>query len=163
LGESLGAARWLQYEDVIHINGVRLSHESEHVMRMYEKLAVAACAAVAIVAGAAGVGLADEPARHVVGESEIQTRIDQQVDRADADREAVQTLLQREDVRRIAGSAGLDLQRASAVAAVLSGPELENFASLARDIDAGLAGGDSTVVISATTLIIILLIILLLR
>ena len=132
-------------------------------MRMYEKLAVAACAAVAIVAGAAGVGLAGEPARHVVGESEIQARVDQQVDRADADREAIQILLQREDVRGIAGSAGLDLQRASDVAAVLSGPELENLASLARDIDAGLAGGDSTVVISATTLIIILLIILLLR
>jgi hypothetical protein len=104
--------------------------------------------------------LAEEPARHVVGESEIQTRIDQQVDRADADRKAIQILLQREDVRRIAGSAGLDLERASAVAAVLSGPELEKLAACARDIDAGLIGGDKSIVISATTLIIILLIIL---
>lgn len=131
-------------------------------MRTYEKLAVATCAAVAIIAGSAGVGLADDPAQHVVGKSEIQTRIDQQVEQADADREAIQILLQREDVRQIAGSAGLDLQRASAVAGVLSEAELESLAPLARDLNAGLAGGNDTIVISATTLIIILLIILIL-
>jgi hypothetical protein len=131
-------------------------------MRTTLKLAVATCAAVMIVAGAAGVGWADDPARHVVGQSEIQARIDQQVDQADADRETIQLMLQREDVRQIAGSAGLDLERASAVAGVLSGAELEDLASMARNIDAGLAGGDNRIVLSATTLIIILLIILIL-
>jgi len=66
------------------------------------------------------------------------------------------------DVRQIAGSAGRDLEGASAAAAVLSGPSLERMAAQAREVNAALAGGDSKIVISATALIIILLIIIIL-
>jgi hypothetical protein len=130
-------------------------------MTMYKRCALAVLAVLAITVGAAGASLTDEPQRHVVGESEIQAAIDQQILQADADREVIQIMLQRADVRRLAGSAGLDLERASAAAAVLSGPELEKLAAQAREVNDGLAGGDSRIVISATALIIILLIIIL--
>lgn len=131
-------------------------------MTMYKRLALAAFAVVVIAVGAAGASLAGEPQRHVVGENDIQARIDQQVGQADADRQAIQTMLQRADVRRIAGTAGLNLERASAAAAVLSGPSLATLAAQAREVNAGLVGGSETIVISATALIIILLIIILL-
>lgn len=129
-------------------------------MTTYKRLALAFFAVVAL--GTAGASLAGEPQLHVVGANEIQARIDQQIGTADADRQAIQVLLQREDVRRIAGSAGLDLERASAAAAVLSGSSLETLAAQARDLNAALAGGDSTVVISTTAIIIILLVLILL-
>ena len=131
-------------------------------MTMYKRLALAAFAGVVIAVGAAGASLAGEPQRHVVGGNDIQARIDQQVGQADADRQAIQTMLQRADVRRIAGTAGLNLERASAAAAVLSGPSLATLAAQAREVNAGLVGGSETIVISATALIIILLIIILL-
>jgi hypothetical protein len=96
----------------------------------------------------------------VTGVNEIQDRIDQQVDTAAADRQAIETMLQRDDVRRIAGSAGLDIERASAAVQVLSGSSLESLAAQARAVNADLVGGADTIVISATTLIIILLVII---
>jgi len=131
-------------------------------MRMYQRVTLTFITAGVIAVGAAGSVLAGEPQRSVVGDQEIQARIDQQVGQADADRLAIQILLQREDVRRIAGSAGLDLERASGAAAVLSGPDLEELAAQARGINEGLAGGDSTIVLSTTAVIIVLLILILL-
>ena len=130
-------------------------------MTLHKRLALAALAVAVIAVGATGASPADEPQRHVVGVSEIQSRIDQQISQADADRQAIQTLLQREEVRQIAGAAGLDLERASAAAAVLSGSSLEQLAAQARDVNASLIGGDSKIVISATLVIIILLILIL--
>jgi hypothetical protein len=131
-------------------------------MTMYKRTALAVLAIGVLTAGTAGVSLAGEPVRHVVGDYDIQARIDQQIGQADADRQAIQTMLQRAEVRQIAGSAGLDLERASASAAVLSGPSLATLAAQAREVNAGLVGGDGTIVISATALIIILLILILL-
>jgi hypothetical protein len=131
-------------------------------MTMYKRLALAVLAVAVIAVSMAGASLAAEPQRHVVGGSDIQARIDQQVGQADADRQAIQTMLQRADVRRIAGSAGLDLERASVAAAVLSGPSLVELAAQAREVNAGLVGGDGTIVISATALIIILLLVIIL-
>ena len=131
-------------------------------MTMHKRFTLAAFAVVVIGLSAAGASLAIEPQRHVVGAAEIQARIDQQIDQADADRQAIQIMLQRAEVRRIAGAAGLDLERASAAAAVLSGPSLEKLAAQAREVNAGLAGGDGTIVLSVTAIIIILLILILL-
>ena len=129
-------------------------------MVVYKRFAQALLAVVLIAIGTTGASLAGELERHVIAENEIQARIDQQISQVDADRQAIQIMLQREDVRQIAGSAGLDLERASAAASVLSGPSLENLAAQAREVNAGLAGGDSKIIISATALIIILLIII---
>ncbi len=131
-------------------------------MRMYQRVTLAFITAGVVAVGAAGSCLAGEPQHNVVGDQEIQATIDQHVGQADADRLAIQVLLQREDVSRIAGSAGLDLERASAAAAVLSGPDLERLAAQARGINEGFAGGDGTVVLSTTAIIIILLILILL-
>ena len=131
-------------------------------MTGYRRLILAIFAAALIAVGAAGASLASGPQGHVVGDNEIQARIDQQIGQANADRQAIQMMLQRPEVRQIAGAAGLDLERASAAAAVLSGPALEKLAAQAREVNAGLAGGDSKIIISATTLIIILLILILL-
>jgi hypothetical protein len=129
-------------------------------MTAHKRIALAFFAVVVIAAAGPGVSLAGEP-QNVIGENEIQARIDQQLDQADADRQAIQIMLQREEVREIAGSAGLDLERARAAAAVLSGPSLEKLAAQAREVNASLAGGDDTIVISATALIIILLLLIL--
>ena len=131
-------------------------------MTVYQRFALAVLAVALIAVGVAGAGLAGEPQRHVVGDNEIQARIDQQIDQAAADRQAIQIMLQRADVRQIAGAAGLDLERASAAAAVLSGPSLEKLAAQAREVNAGLVGGDGTIVLSVTAILVILLIVILL-
>lgn len=131
-------------------------------MTGYKRLTLVAFAVLGIAVSTAGASLADEPHRHVVSGHEIQARIDQQISQADADRQAVQIMLQREAVREIAGSAGLDIERAVAAAAILSGPALEKLAAQAREVDASLAGGDTKVVLSATGIIIVLLILILL-
>jgi hypothetical protein len=56
---------------------------------------------------------------------------------------------------------GLDIERASAAAGVLSGPELKEIATRANEINAGV-GGRETVTISVTAIIIILLLLILL-
>ncbi len=122
--------------------------------------AVGVCMLVFAGGAAAADPAADQP-RHVVGDHEILVMIDQQIDQADADRQVIQVMLQREDVRRVAGAAGLDLERASAAAAVLSGTSLASLAAQARTVNDGLAGGDGNVVISTTAIIIILLLLIL--
>lgn len=116
---------------------------------------------LALVVFATGAALAGAPPRHVVGGAEIQARIDRQLDQDGADRQAIQQLLAQPGVRQIATSAGLDVERAQSAAALLSGPELKDLASRAREIDAGI-GGDRTITMTATTLIIILLLIIIL-
>lgn len=99
-------------------------------------------------------------ARHVVDAGQIQDRIDRQSDQEAASREAVQTMLQRPEVRALAGQAGLDIMRAISAASILSGEELATMAAQANEINAGI-GGDS-VVLTTTAIIIILLILILL-
>jgi hypothetical protein len=130
-------------------------------MKLYKRFALAALAVIVIAVGAAGTSLAGEQQRHVVGGTELQAKIDQQVGQADLDRQAIQIMLQRADVQRIAGSTGLDLERASAAASVLSGPTLQKLAAQAREVNATLVGGDGTIVISATALVIIVLLVVL--
>jgi hypothetical protein len=129
-------------------------------MTTYKRLILTALAVVATIGGQSGTTLASELQRHVAAPDEIQARIDQQIDTAAADRQAIQTMLQQDDVRRIAGTAGLDIERASAAVQVLSGSSLANLAAQARTVNADLVGGSDTIVISATTLIIILLVII---
>ncbi len=131
-------------------------------MTISKKFAVVVFAVAVMAVGAAGTGLANNSQRHVVAANEIQARIDQQTNQADADRQAIQSMLQRDDVRKIAGSVGLNIERASAAAAVLAGPSLEKLADQARVVNADLAGGSDKVILSTTTIIIVLLIIILL-
>jgi hypothetical protein len=99
--------------------------------------------------------------RHIVDPSKIAAAVSEQVARSDADRAAVRQALARPEMKDLARSMGVDLDRATASVATLSGPELERAASAARQV-ADLTGGASTVTISTTTIILILLVIILL-
>ena len=71
----------------------------------------------------------------------------------------IHEVLQRPEVRAVARQAGIDITRADAAVSTLSGHDLQQVASRARDVNERLAGG-ATVVITTTTIIIILLVIL---
>ncbi len=98
---------------------------------------------------------------HVVGKSALASAVQERVSQDQADRDAILSLLQRDEVRQMAANAGLSLERAQAAVATLDGDNLRNLASQARDAQNDLAGGASTVVISTTTIIIVLLLIIL--
>ncbi len=120
-----------------------------------------AIVAIAVSLSAAGVARADGTPPEVIGAGEIQARIDLSAQQADADRRAVQALLQRDDVRKVAAAAGLDIGRAEAAASVLSGESLASIAAQARAVPTDLAGGSDSIVMPATTVIIVLLVIIL--
>lgn len=98
---------------------------------------------------------------NVIGKSALDKAVQGRVATDQADRDAIQSLLRRADVREVAGKAGLSLDKASVAVATLDGTELAQLAAQARQVSNDLAGGASTVVISTTTIIIVLLIVLL--
>ena len=130
-------------------------------MSTYRRMTLAFLAVACTSVCFAGSGRAGEPRPNVIGEVDIQAQIDQRMDNERGDRQAVQDLLRRPDVRRIAGAAGLDMTRATAAAATLSGPELKEIATRAHELNAGV-GGKDTITLSVTAVIIILLLILIL-
>ena len=116
---------------------------------------LAVCLAVLFMAPAASAQ------SNVIGKSALDKAVQARVATDQADRDAIQSLLRRAEVRQVAGKAGLSLDKASAAVATLDGRELAQLAAQARLVDNDLAGGASTVVISTTTIIIVLLLILL--
>jgi hypothetical protein len=98
---------------------------------------------------------------HVISTRALDLAVQERVNREQSDRDAIAALLQRSDVRKIASTAGLSIQKAEAGVAMLRGADLERIAAQARAAQDDLAGGASTVTISTTTIIIILLIVIL--
>jgi hypothetical protein len=98
---------------------------------------------------------------NVIGRSALDKAVQERVSRDQADRDAIQALLRRAEVREVAAKAGLSLDRAVAAASTLQGDDLRQLAEQARQVDNDLAGGASTIVISTTTIIIVLLIVIL--
>lgn len=98
---------------------------------------------------------------HAAPPSAIDAALQQHVDASAADRETVLKLLERDEVRDVAGQVGLDLRRAATAIATLEGAELTRLATQARQVEEALAGGQSRIVITTTTLIIALLVIIL--
>lgn len=98
---------------------------------------------------------------HAAPPSAIDAALQQHADASRADRAAVLRLLARDEVKEIAGKAGLDLRRAQSAVRTLSGADLAQLASQARQAERGLAGGQSTITISTTLIIIALLVIIL--
>ena len=111
--------------------------------------------AVLVMAPAAGAQ------SHVISRSALDQAVQERVSRDQADREAIRTLLQREDVRAIAGTAGVSLEKAMTAVSTLNGDDLRQLAEQSRQVENQLAGGASTIVISTTTVIIVLLLLLL--
>jgi hypothetical protein len=97
----------------------------------------------------------------VIRTSALDRAIQTQVARDQADRDTIQTLLRRAEVREVAGRAGLSLDKAVTAVAVLQGDDLRQLADQARQVNGQLEGGQSTLVISTTTIIIVLLLVIL--
>lgn len=79
-----------------------------------------------------------------------------------AARATVRALLAREEVRRLAAGAGVDLRQADAAVSTLEGAELRELEGLALASESGLAGGDPTIRISLIAALLIVIIIILL-
>jgi hypothetical protein len=114
---------------------------------------VAVCLAVLVMAPAA------HAQSNVIDRSILDMAVQERVARDQADRDAIRTLLQRTEVREVAGQAGISLDRAAAAVSTLQGDDLRTIAGQARQIDNNLAGGAS-IVISTTTIIIVLLLVI---
>jgi hypothetical protein len=123
-------------------------------MRVFRR-SLAVCLAVVFMAPAL------HAQDHVVGKSTLDKAVHERVAREQADREAITSLLQREEVRQVAARTGISLETAEAAVATLHGADLAEIAAQARAVENDLAGGQSAVVISTTTIIIILLLVLL--
>ena len=116
---------------------------------------LAVCLAVLFMAPAANAQ------SNVIGKSTLDKAVQERVARDQADRDAIQSLLRRAEVREVADRAGLSLDKAAAAVSTLQGDDLRQIANQARQADNQLAGGASTIVISTTTIIIVLLIVIL--
>jgi hypothetical protein len=115
---------------------------------------LAVCVAILMMAPAAGAQ------EHVIGKSALDQAVQRRVSQERADREAILSLLQRQDVRDIAGKAGLSIDTAQTAVSMLQGKDLEQVAQQARVAQDNLAGGGN-VTVSTTTIIIVLLLIIL--
>lgn len=98
--------------------------------------------------------------------TETQAAIDRalagQAAAAEADRDAIRRVLDRSEVKDVAGRMGVDIAKLQSSVGVLDAEELAQVAEQARAVDQGLAGGATTIVITTTTIIIALLLIILL-
>jgi len=102
-------------------------------------------------------------AQHVVSPQQLAATVDNHVVNQDADRAAIHQALKRADVQNVAATMHVDLERAQAVVDTMTGADLAQAASAARQINSNdLVGGASTIVISTTTIIIVLLVLILL-
>lgn len=116
---------------------------------------------LAVLLAALFIAPAAQAQTHVIGTSALATAVQERVSQDQSDRDAILSLLQRAEVRQIAASAGVSLEKAQAAVSTLEGQDLRDFAAQARSVQNDLAGGASTVVISTTTIIIVLLLVLL--
>ena len=99
---------------------------------------------------------------HVASQDALDAAIQQKVDDTDAQRAAVLRVLDRDEVKAVAGRVGVDLTTAATAVRTMQGQDLAAAAAQARQVEQALAGGASTIVISTTTIIIALLVIILL-
>jgi hypothetical protein len=102
-----------------------------------------------------------EAQTHTASQAALDAALQQHVNTSTADRDTVLRLLERDEVKKVAGEAGLDLRRAASGVATLEGQDLATVAAQARQVERSLAGGQSTITISTTVIIIALLIIIL--
>ncbi len=98
--------------------------------------------------------------RHVVTPAEMRQAIAGQAQTDQQNREAVVGVLQRTQVREVAGRLGLTVASAQTAVATLNSVELAQAADAARQAEVQLSGGN-TVVISLTTLLLIIIIVIL--
>jgi hypothetical protein len=96
--------------------------------------------------------------KHVVGTADLARMMQERVDGDRANRELIQRVLGRAEVREVAQRFGLDVRRAESAVRTLDGGELEDLAARADEVERALAGGDS-IVLTTTTIIVIALLV----
>ena len=116
---------------------------------------------LAVVLAALLMAPAAQAQTHVIDRSALAQAVQERVSQEQADRDAILSLLHRQEVKQIAARAGLSLQKAEAAVSTLNGSDLRDLAAQSRQVQNDLAGGASNIVISTTTIIIVLLIIIL--
>ncbi|HUP02179.1 MAG TPA: hypothetical protein VM737_11775 [Gemmatimonadota bacterium] len=82
-----------------------------------------------------------------------------QVDPDEANRQVLRAFMEREPVQRVAGLAGVDMDKAMAGVLALEGERLASAAAQARAIDREI-GAQDRISLSATTIIIVLLLLI---
>jgi len=115
---------------------------------------------VLVFAGTAGSAFAEQQP-HILSPSQLSEAMAMKVASRDADRASVREALARPEVKNVAASMGVDMNRLAASVDTLDAADLGQAASTARQINQQLVGGDSTVTLSTTTIIIALLILIL--
>ena len=107
-------------------------------------------------------GLQAQDATHPDVRQELRALVAED-DRAADDREVILEFLEREDVARVAGERGVDVEHARRAVQTMDDGAAADLARSILDADSEgeLAGGD-TIVISTTTIIIVLLVLILL-
>jgi hypothetical protein len=98
---------------------------------------------------------------HAAPQAALDAALQEHASASTADREAVLRLLERKEVKEVAGKAGLDVRRAAAAVATLEGQALADVVAQARQVEQALAGGQSSITISTTLIIIGLLVLIL--
>jgi hypothetical protein len=99
--------------------------------------------------------------KHIADSAVLKHAVAARVAADDANRAAVRQLLSHPQVREVADTFGLTVQRAETAMASLSSAELAELAASARAVETELAGGQQVIVISITTLLLIIIIVLL--
>jgi len=99
---------------------------------------------------------------HIASQAAIDAALQERVTATEADRDRVLRLLERPEIRDLAGQVGLDLLQAKDAVATLDGDELAVLATQAQQVESALVGGQSSVTISTTMIIIGLLVLILL-
>lgn len=110
---------------------------------------------VCALAAPAAAQQATAPLAEPITELALQTDVDE------ANRAVVRGVLERDDVRSVARTAGIDLDEAAAGVMALEGDQLARAAQQARVIDQQLTAQDN-ITLTATTIIIILLLLIIL-
>ena len=102
-----------------------------------------------------------EQAKTLASQADLDRAITKTLGQEDAARSEISTLLQRDEVRSLAGTYGLDVRRAEAAVSTLQGDELERLSALAANANVQLAGGDQVLRISLVALLLIIIIVIL--
>jgi branched-subunit amino acid ABC-type transport system permease component len=123
------------------------------------KTARTSLALVLAVLTAAGSAFADQQT-HALTPQQLTAAMTAKIASEDADRAAIREALARPQVRDVAASMGVDLARLNGAVDTMTGADLDQAASTARQVNQELVGGVTTVALTATTIIIILLVVI---
>jgi hypothetical protein len=115
-----------------------------------------------LVTIAAGTASAAQQ-QHIINPAQLSAAMAEHTAAQDADRTAIREALARPEVRSVAATMGVDVERLTGAVGTMNATELAEAAGAARQVNDQLVGGASTVVISTTTIIIALLVVILIE